>query len=277
MRLNGRESSEHHPWIETCSPAGCLPADCLVFPPKDLLSREVKPPRLRDDRTRFSAETKATVTRAYIYWHPTSFSVHSPKCLRWCGWPNTHYPHDIGFPGVWAHLLLSHGFTNTFFFYHKGLLQFQVLLVLPPGLLLPSLSLFLFLWTQRKKRQVLGAAAHSHVFSCLQDARSYNPETALLQDFHPFKGGGSPYWPHHHPDHTALTLPRPLAQEINLGKSLENLATTSSWSCPGKNKQLILLPPSWHVVRHCYSQPTAVWFPSHLGRVSLKTCSDCLA
>lgn len=44
-----------------------------------------------------------------------------------------------------AHLLLSQGFTNTFFFYHEGLLQFQVLLVLPPGLLLLSLSLFLLL------------------------------------------------------------------------------------------------------------------------------------
>lgn len=45
----------------------------------------------------------------------------------------------------WAHLLLGHGLADPFLLYHEGFLQFQVLLVLPPRLLLPSLSLFLLL------------------------------------------------------------------------------------------------------------------------------------
>ena len=63
-----------------------------------------------------------------------------------------------GFPGaVWTHLFLSHGLTHTFLLHHEGLLQFQVLLMFPLGLLLPGLPLFLLLWTRVR---YCGADAH---------------------------------------------------------------------------------------------------------------------
>lgn len=47
--------------------------------------------------------------------------------------------------GRQTHLFLSHGLAHTLLLHHEGLLQFQVLLMFPLGLLLPGLPLFLFL------------------------------------------------------------------------------------------------------------------------------------
>ena len=76
-------------------------------------------------------------------------------CQGWGGQP--WWAQGGGFPGLWAHLFLGHGLAHALLLHHEGLLQFQILLMLPLGLLLSGPPLLLLLWTQsRQELDMLG-------------------------------------------------------------------------------------------------------------------------
>lgn len=58
-----------------------------------------------------------------------------------------------------SHLFLSHGLAHALLLHHEGLLQLQVLLMLPLGLLLPGFPLLLLLWTQSGQESGIWAQA----------------------------------------------------------------------------------------------------------------------